>query len=70
VGRPSHLILSLDAYANVDGAIDLGYPDRCFFTVGKSSSGAWWFIDPKGAKFFSLGVDVVTYSGDSPAGGT
>ena len=48
----------------------MGYPDRCFFTVGKSSSGAWWFIDPKGAKFFSLGVDVVTYSGDSPAGGT
>jgi hypothetical protein len=38
--------------------------------VGKSSSGAWWFIDPKGAKFFSHGVDVVTYSGDSPAGGT
>ncbi|ELR18241.1 EGFlike domain containing protein [Acanthamoeba castellanii str. Neff] len=65
------LLLGLALFcSSTNGAIDLGYPDRCFFSVGKSSSGAWWFIDPKGAKFFSHGVDVVTYSGDSPAGGT
>ena len=59
-----HLLLSLG-----DGAINFGYPNRCFFTVGQSASGAWWLIDPKGHSFFSVGVDVVNYGGDSTAAG-
>ncbi len=59
-----HLRLSLG-----DGAINFGYPNRCFFTVGQSASGAWWLIDPKGHSFFSVGVDVVNYGGDSTAAG-
>jgi hypothetical protein len=38
--------------------------------VGQSASGAWWLIDPKGQSFFSVGVDVVNYGGDSTAAGT
>jgi hypothetical protein len=53
-----------------EGVVDFGYPDRCFFSVGKSAKGAWWFIDPKGSRFFSNGVDVVNYGGDSSTTGT
>jgi hypothetical protein len=51
-------------------AVNFGYPDRCFFTVGKSAKGTWWFIDPNGTRFLSNGVDVVNYGGDSTATGT
>jgi hypothetical protein len=50
--------------------VNFGYPDRCFFTVGKSAKGTWWFIDPNGTRFLSNGVDVVNYGGDSTATGT
>jgi hypothetical protein len=66
--RRSHSLI--DAVLAGEGVVDFGYPDRCFFSVGKSAKGAWWFIDPKGARFFSNGVDVVNYGGDSSTTGT
>lgn len=48
-----------------DASVDFGYPNKCFFTVGKSSSGAWWFVDPSGNPFLSLGVTSVSWWGDA-----
>jgi hypothetical protein len=33
-------------------------PGGTFFTVAERD-GAWWFIDPAGEPFFSLGVNVL-----------
>lgn len=38
--------------------------DTCFFSVDKSPSGTWWFVDRLGNPFFSLGIVAVTYFGD------
>ncbi|ELR22317.1 agarase, putative [Acanthamoeba castellanii str. Neff] len=64
---PLLLLLGVAIFCSTlgDGAINFG----CFFTVGQSASGAWWLIDPKGQSFFSVGVDVVNYGGDSTAAG-
>jgi hypothetical protein len=42
----------------------MGYPSTCFFSVAKSPSGKWWFIDPNGDPFFSLCIVAITYYGD------
>jgi hypothetical protein len=44
--------------------VNFGYPGKCFFTVGQSASGTWWFIDPSGKPFITLGVTSVSYWGD------
>jgi hypothetical protein len=53
-----------------DASVDFGYPNKCFFTVGKSASGAWWFVDPSGNPFLSLGVTSVSWWGDTSTTGT
>ena len=43
------------------------YPTRCFFKLQKSSAGKWWFVDPNGKPLFSLGIDTITFVGDTTA---
>jgi hypothetical protein len=50
--------------------VNFGYPNKCFFTVGKSAAGSWWFVDPLGKPFLSLGVTSVSYWGDTSTTGT
>jgi hypothetical protein len=57
-------------YGQGDGAVSFGYPNKCFFTVGKSAAGSWWFVDPLGKPFLSLGVTSVSYWGDTSTTGT
>jgi agarase len=53
-----------------DATLNFGYSNKCFFSTSKSASGAWWFVDPNGDPFFSLGVCAVTYAGYPSTNGT
>jgi hypothetical protein len=46
-------------------AATFNYPSKCFFKLQKSSTGKWWFVDPNGKPFFSLGIDTITFVGDT-----